>query len=66
MSEPLKGKFEPPYLNPQVIATIVVSEDSRRYLEYVFPKMPVYRIRYSINPRLYFPGRRKGVIPAFE
>jgi hypothetical protein len=61
-SQPLKGKFDPPYLNPQVIATIVVSEDSRRYLEYVFPKMPIYRIRYSINPKLYFPEQKKKQI----
>jgi hypothetical protein len=62
MSQPLKGTFEPPYLNPQVMATIVVSEDSKKYLECVFPKMPVYRIRYSINPRLYFPGEKKKQI----
>jgi hypothetical protein len=61
-SQPLKGKFEPPYLNPQVIATIVVSEDSKRYLEYVFPKMRVYRIRYRINEKLYFPEQKKRQI----
>ena len=61
-SQPLKGRLDPPYLNPQVIATMVVSEDSKQYLEYVFPKMPVYRIRYSINPKLYFPQPKKKQI----
>src|SRR6266478_6645803 len=32
----LKGRPELTYLNPKVIATIVVSEDSKRYLEYAF------------------------------
>jgi len=61
-SQPLTGKFDPPYLNPQVIATIVVSEDSKQYLEYVFPKMPVHRIRYRIDPELYFPQPKKRQI----
>jgi hypothetical protein len=42
---PMEGRVKTPYMQPEVMATIVVSEDSRRYLEWVFPKLPVYRIR---------------------
>ncbi|HEV8378612.1 MAG TPA: glycosyltransferase family 4 protein [Tepidisphaeraceae bacterium] len=62
MSQPLKGPFDPPYLNPQVMATIVVSEDNRKFLKCVFPRMPIYRIRYSINPKLYYPQPKKRQI----
>src|SRR5437016_4995616 len=59
LSSGLRERLVVPYTNSQVMATMVVSEDSKRYLEYVFPKMPVFRIRYSINPKLYYPGAKK-------
>src|SRR5207247_452940 len=58
----LKGRPELTYLNPKVIATIVVSEDSKRYLEYAFAGLRVHRIRYSINPKLYFAEPKKRQI----
>src|SRR5579864_5333743 len=33
-----------PYTHPDFLATVVVSEDSRRYIEYAFPDQPVFRI----------------------
>lgn len=62
VSSGLRERLVVPYTNPQVMATIVVSEDSKRYMEYVFPRMPIYRIRYSINPKLYYPGPKKKQI----
>ena len=62
MSQPLRGPFEPPYLNPQVIATIAVSDHNRKFLKCVFPTMPGYRIHYSINPKLYYPEPKKRQI----
>jgi len=60
---PLEKEVKTPYLHPEVIATIVVSEDSKNYLQYVFPKLPIYRIRYSINPKLYYiTGKKKKQI----
>jgi len=56
---PLEGKVKSPYTHPEVVAGMVVSEDSREYLEYVFPKLPIYRIRYSINPKLYYTSGKK-------
>jgi hypothetical protein len=62
MANPLRERLVVPYTDPTVVATIVVSEDSRRYLEYVFPRMAVHRIRYSINPKLYYPQKKKKQI----
>jgi len=60
MGYPLLDEVKPPYMHPEVVAAIVVSEDSKQYLEYVFPKLPIYRIKYSIDPKLYYiTGRKK-------
>jgi hypothetical protein len=40
-----------PYEHPDVLATVVVSEDSKDYMTHVFPELPVYRVRNSIDPR---------------
>jgi len=42
------------YLDKELLATIVVSEDSRSYLEHVFPNLRILRIRHSINPDIFF------------
>jgi glycosyltransferase involved in cell wall biosynthesis len=49
-----------PYTHRDFVATIVVSEDSRKYLEYVFPGHPIYRVHNAINPLLfcYEPNKR--------
>jgi hypothetical protein len=60
--QPLRGPFDPPYLNPQVIATIAVSDHNRKFLKCLFPRMPVYRIYYSIDPRLFYPEPKKRQI----
>ncbi len=52
----------PTYLNPNVIGTIVVSEDSKRFLQYAFPGLHIYRIRYTINPKLFYPRPKKKQI----
>jgi len=51
-----------PYMHPEVVASIVVSEDSREYLQWVFPQIPIHRIRYSINPKFYYPQEKKKQI----
>lgn len=52
-----------PYLDPEIVATLVVSEDSKHYLEYIFPKHPVYRIHNSINTSLfsYHPHKKQQI-----
>jgi hypothetical protein len=61
-AQPLRGPFEPPYLNPQVIAGIAVSDHNRQFLKCLFPRLPVYRIKYSIDPRLFYPEPKKRQI----
>jgi glycosyltransferase involved in cell wall biosynthesis len=41
---------------------LVHPEDSKRYLEYEFPGLRVFRIRYSINEKLYYPEAKKKQI----
>ena len=41
-----------PYRCNEVIATIVVSEDSRNYLQYVFPDLTIHRVHLSIDFRI--------------
>jgi len=52
-----------PYTHPDFKAVIVVSEDSRAYLNYTFPNLTVFRIRYSIDPTtFYFSSEKKRQI----
>ena len=37
------------YNNPDLLGVIVVSENSKKYLEYTFPKSPIHRIHLGIN-----------------
>jgi glycosyltransferase involved in cell wall biosynthesis len=54
-----------PYGMPDCIGSIVVSEDSRQYLEFAFPGHRVFRIHNSIDPSVFFPpagGRKNRLI----
>jgi glycosyltransferase involved in cell wall biosynthesis len=53
----------PAYRHPEVIATLVVSNDSKQYLEYVFPGLPVHHIRYGIDPSLFYyqPDKKRQI-----
>jgi len=39
------------YKEEKIIATMVVSEDSKQYLNYVFPGMKIFRVHNSIDPK---------------
>lgn len=54
-----------PYLDEEVIAALVVSEDSREYLRHAFPQLPVFRIHHSLDPALFAPGGEKRPQIAF-
>lgn len=57
----------PPYLNPDVLATLVVSENSRAYLQYAFPNHSVYRIRNGIDAKLFrFEASKKPQVAYME
>lgn len=42
-----------PYTNPEIVATIVVSEDSKQLLQYAFPDLKVYRVHNSVNSEIF-------------
>jgi len=48
-----KDEVNPFWRAASVKATMVVSEDSRAYMEYVFPETKVFRIHNSADPRLF-------------
>jgi glycosyltransferase involved in cell wall biosynthesis len=47
------NNFETPYLDKDIIAVLVVSKDSKDYLNFVFPKTKVYRIHCGINNNIF-------------
>jgi hypothetical protein len=52
-----------PYMDDEVVAALVVSEDSAAYLRYVFPHLNVARIRCGIDPALFHdsPVKKKQI-----
>jgi hypothetical protein len=52
-----------PYQRDDVFATIVVSEDSRDYLHFAFPGHPIFRVRNSIDPKLFYfePDKKRQI-----
>lgn len=44
-----ESKNNPVYLDKNFLASIVVSEDSKKYLEHIFPKSITHRIHLGIN-----------------
>jgi hypothetical protein len=52
-------RIEIPYRLPDVRGAIVVSDDSRDYLQHAFPQLKIFRLHYSINPQLYHAGETK-------
>ncbi|MES2764642.1 MAG: hypothetical protein V4642_02145 [Bacteroidota bacterium] len=42
-----------PYLSPDLVGVMVVSEDSRDQLKYVFPHLKIHRIHNAINAQLF-------------
>lgn len=53
----------PPYLSKQILAAIVVSDDSKKYMEFAFPSCPTFKIRNGINTDLfkYSTGKKKQI-----
>jgi hypothetical protein len=53
------------YQDKEVIATLVVSDDSNRYLSYAFPGLKVVKIHNSIDPHLFFFNENKKPLISF-
>ena len=48
-----KDEIKTIYRENKVLAVMVVSEDNKRYLNYVFPDLRIFRVRNSIDTRLF-------------
>lgn len=42
-----------PYRHPDVLGTLINSEDGEAYLNHAFPDVPLFRFRLSIDPRMF-------------
>lgn len=59
------NKNTTPYLNDDLIATIVNSEDAYNYIQYAFPKMNLYRVHYGIDEKTFNYSNQKKKQMAF-
>jgi Glycosyl transferases group 1 len=50
---PLVETRDSPYVHPDVIAALTVSETTANLLTYGFPKLPVFRMYYTIEPHVF-------------
>jgi hypothetical protein len=57
--------LDTPYHHHDVIAALVVSEDTRAYLQYAFPGLQVHRLRNGIDPALFHYSEKKSRRIAF-
>lgn len=48
-----KDDLTTPYRHLDVVAALVVSEDNKAYLQYVFPDLPIFRVHYCVNKLLF-------------
>jgi hypothetical protein len=52
-----------PYVNPEFVAVIVVSDDSRQYLQYAFPNLRIFRLHIGMNAqRFAYQGQKRRQI----
>jgi glycosyltransferase involved in cell wall biosynthesis len=49
----------PPFRHPDVVASIVKTDDAYEYLRFAFPRARVLRVRNSVDPTLFHPEEPK-------
>ncbi|RED19580.1 intein [Flavobacterium cutihirudinis] len=54
-----------PYLNNDIKAIIVASEDAINYMSFGFPNVPLYRVKYGINEKVFSYSENKKKQIAF-
>jgi len=57
-----KHDLTTPYVHKDTVAALVVSENNKNYLQYVFPELPIFRVHYSVDRSLFkndLPKRRQ-------
>jgi dimeric dUTPase (all-alpha-NTP-PPase superfamily) len=60
-----KNELTTPYLDKNLIAALVVSEDNKQYLSYAFPELKVVRIHNAIDPKIFSYQEHKKPIISF-
>jgi glycosyltransferase involved in cell wall biosynthesis len=60
-----KKDLSTPYHDKELVAVLVVSEDSRQYINYVFPSLRVFRVHNAINPQIFSYYEHKRPIISF-
>jgi len=48
-----EDEMRTPYNDPDVVAVLINSEDSLKYLQYVFPNLPITRFHLSVDPDVF-------------
>jgi len=48
-----------PYRHADVAATFAISKDSQTFLEYAFPGIKAYRVRWSIDSKIFYPNEER-------
>lgn len=59
------GEPHPYSASPDLLAVIVVSDDSRTYIEYGWPSLPVHRVTNGVDTDFWSPGlspRRRDIV----
>ena len=59
------SNLQTPYTDPTIKAVITVSENSKDYLSYVFPKLKIFRTHNSIDDSLFYFSQQKKKQIAF-
>jgi hypothetical protein len=60
-----KNDLITPYYDNEVVAALVVSEDSKRYLSYTFPALKIVRIHNAVNPHVFSYSELKKPVISF-
>lgn len=53
------------YLDEEIVATLVVSENNKQYLQYVFPKLKIFRIHNGIDQSIFSYEEHKKPLIAY-
>jgi len=58
----LKDRLRTPYRHPDVIATLINSQDGEKYLRHSFPDLRLERFVLSVDTKLFSLGSKKGKV----
>lgn len=59
---PYNQTVEDPYKNRNILACMTVSENSKAYLQFVYPDLPIHRMRLGLGEMFRFSGKKQQQI----